>query len=246
MKPYSLTFHNIQKKFNQRTLFSIPELVIESGKCVLLTGINGSGKSTLLKIIAGLEKPCQEAPNHTTIIHEGKRLDWKSAYKEIHKEIIYLHQTPLMFDATVSDNITYGMRKQGFDRNTIKEKLNIALQWADLEQVKMNNARQLSGGEKQRVALARAYVLSPNILLLDEAFSNMDTEGRKRTFEQICKLKDEGIGIILTSHELTQTSTLTEEHINLENGELRTVQHHDNIKLYPLNHDALPLRQINS
>lgn len=222
-------------------LFNIPELVIESGKCVLLTGINGSGKSTLLKIISGLE-----TPDKATIIHNGKKFDWKSAYKQIHKEIIYLHQTPFMFDATVSDNISYGMRRQGFDRNTIKTKLNLALQWADLEKIKMNNAKQLSGGEKQRVALARAYVLSPKVLLLDEAFSNLDKEGRKRTFQQICKLKDEGIGIILTSHELTQTSTLTEHHLNLENGQLITMQDNENIKPHFFDYNNLPLMHMNA
>ena len=240
MKPYSLTFQNIQKCYNQRLLFDIPELIIESGKCVLLTGINGSGKSTLLKIVAGLE-----APDKANIIQNGKKLDWKSACKKLHKEIIYLHQTPLMFDASVSDNISYGMRKQGFDRNSIREKLNVALQWADLEKIKMNNARQLSGGEKQRVALARAYVLSPNVLLLDESFSNLDTEGRKRTFEQICKLKEEGVGIILTSHELTQTSRLAEHHLNIENGQLLTMQNTNNVEPYPMN-NTLPLMQINA
>lgn len=239
MNPYSITFLNLQKRFNHRVILDIPELTIESGKCVLLSGINGSGKSTLLKIIAGLE-----APNQADVIHNSKKLEWKSACKQIHKEIIYLHQTPLMFDATVADNITYGMRKQAFAGGTIQHKLDKALQWADLEHLKNNNARTLSGGEKQRVALARAYVLSPKILLLDEAFSNIDTEGRKRTFEQICKLKDEGIGIILTSHELTQITSLTAHHFRLENGHLLTIN--NNIEPYQFNHDTLPLMQINA
>lgn len=241
MKPYSITFQNLTKEYSQRVLLNIPEFNIESGKCILLTGINGCGKSTLLKIISGLEQPTK-----ATIVRNNKILDWKSANKQIHKEIIYLHQAPLMFDATVTDNITYGMRKQGFDRNSIKNKLKQALEWADLDNVKMNNARQLSGGEKQRVALARAYVLSPKILLLDEAFSNLDTDGRKRTFEKICQLKDEGIGIILTSHELTQTSALIEHHLNLENGTLMQINDHEPAIIYPVNHTTLPLMQINA
>lgn len=220
MKPYSITFRNLEKKYNQRTIFTIPELTIESGKCVLLSGINGSGKSTLMKTIAGIEKPCRG-----DVLHNGKNIGWQSAYKQIHKEIIYLHQNPLMFDASVIDNITYGMRKQGFSASIIKCKLENALQWADLEQLKSNNARQLSGGEKQRVALARAYVLSPKILLLDEAFSNMDLDGRKRTFDLICKLKDEGIGIVLTSHEATQIVSLTKHHLRLDNGHLLAINH---------------------
>ncbi len=236
MKPYSITFHHLQKHFNQRTLFEIPELTIESGKCVLLSGVNGSGKSTLLKTIAGLEKPC-----HGDIIHNGKNISWKSAYKQIHKEIIYLHQNPLMFDASVSENITYGMRKQGFSAKSIQRKLENALQWAELDHLKNNNARHLSGGEKQRVALARAYVLSPKILLLDEAFSNMDIEGRKRTFDLICKLKDEGIGIILTSHEATQIVSLTKHHIRLEDGKLLAINHKGKVISEPEYLDNLTL-----
>ncbi len=239
MKPYSITFRHLQKHFNQRTLFEIPELTIESGKCVLLSGVNGSGKSTLLKTIAGLEKPC-----HGDIIHNGKSISWKSAYKQIHKEIIYLHQNPLMFDASVSENITYGMRKQGFSTKSIQSKLENALQWAELYHLKNNNARHLSGGEKQRVALARAYVLSPKILLLDEAFSNMDLEGRKRTFDLICKLKDEGIGIILTSHEATQIVSLTKHHIRLENGQLLAINHKGKVITESEDHSNLSLVKV--
>lgn len=231
MTTFNITFKHLNKSFNQRLLFNIPELTIESGRCCLLSGINGSGKSTLLKIMAGLE-----TPNNAEIYYKNIKLNWKSACKQIHKEIIYLHQTPLMFDASVSDNIKYGMRKQGYSRNKIQESVKTALQWADLEHLKNNNARLLSGGEKQRVALARAYVLSPKILLLDEAFSNLDTQGRTRIFEQICKLKNEGVGIILTSHELAHNTSLTEHHMHLENTHLKifskenNIEHFNNIK----------------
>lgn len=213
MKPYSITFHNLHKKFADRDLFNIPELTIESGKCLLLSGINGCGKTTLLKIIAGLEMP-----DRGEIINNGHKAKWKSAYKQLYKNIIYLHQTPLMFDATVAENISYGMRKLRFSRSSIKQELENALHWADLKRIEHNNARTLSGGEKQRVALARAYVLKPKILLLDEAFANLDTDGRLRTFEQVCKLKEEGIGIILTSHEPNMFMTVTDNHLQLENG----------------------------
>ncbi len=225
MSTFSITFKYLNKSFNQRLLFNIPELTIESGRCCLLSGMNGSGKSTLLKIMAGLE-----TPNNTDVYYKNIKLNWKAACKKTHKEIIYLHQTPLMFDASVEDNIKYGMRKQGYSRNKIQESIKTALQWADLEHLKDNNARLLSGGEKQRVALARAYVLSPKILLLDEAFSNLDAQGRTRIFEQICKLKDEGVGIILTSHELAHNTSLTEHHMHLENTHLKTLSKENNIE----------------
>ncbi|MFW2374365.1 MAG: energy-coupling factor ABC transporter ATP-binding protein [Gammaproteobacteria bacterium] len=241
MNPYSITFYNLHKCFGHRVLFDIEELTIKSGQCTLLSGINGSGKSTLLKTIAGLEQPDQ-----VNILHNEKQLDWKSAYKNIHKEIIYLHQSPLMFDASVADNISYGMRKQGFSTTRIRRRLATALHWADLEHLRDNNARILSGGEKQRVAIARAYVLSPKVLLLDEAFSNMDSDGRQRTFEQIRKLKNEGIGIILTSHEFTQIISLTDHHLKLQDGNLVTINHKDSSRPSPYSHDALTLITVNA
>ena len=227
MTAFNITFKYLSKSFNQNLLFNIPELTIESGKCCLLSGINGSGKSTLLKILAGLE-----TPNSVEIYFNNKKLEWKAACKQTHKEIIYLHQTPLMFDTTVENNIKYGMRKQGFPKNKLQELTNTALQWADLTHIKNNNARMLSGGEKQRVALARAYVLSPKILLLDEAFSNVDTQGRDRIFDQICKLKEDGIGIILTSHELSRTTSLADYHLQLEKTQLKELTDVNNTNDY--------------
>ena len=215
MNNFKITYNCLSKSFNQKLLFNIPALTIEAGKCSLLSGINGSGKSTLLKIMAGLE-----TPDSVDVCFNDKKLDWKTACKQTHKDIIYLHQSPLMFDASVENNIKYGMRKQGFSKNKIRDLTKTALHWADLEHIKNNNARMLSGGEKQRVALARAYVLSPQILLLDEAFSNVDTQGRDKIFEQICKLKQQGIGIILTSHELSHTTDLAEQYFHLENKQL--------------------------
>lgn len=226
MSTFKINYKCLSKSFNQNLLFNIDELTIESGKCTLLSGINGSGKSTLLKIMAGLE-----TPDNVEICFKDNKLDWKTACRQIHKEIIYLHQSPLMFDASVEKNIQYGMRRQGFSKNKIIELTKIALQWADLEHIKNNNARMLSGGEKQRVALARAYILSPQILLLDEAFSNVDAQGRDKIFEQIYKLKEKGIGIIITSHELSRTTDLAEQHFQLKNKNLKVLNNNKTAEL---------------
>lgn len=240
MTTFNITFKHLSKSFHKRLLFNIPELTIESGKCCLLSGVNGSGKSTLLKIMAGIE-----TPNHGEIHFNNENLDWKTAHNKIHKEIIYLHQTPLMFDCSVAENIKYGMRKQGYSKNKIQQNLNAALSWADLEHLQNNNARVLSGGEKQRVALARAHVLSPKILLLDEAFSNLDSQGRKITFEQICKLKDEGIGVIITSHELSYSSSLFDHHLQLENSHLKIYNDKTNIEHFKNETEITELKMVN-
>jgi tungstate transport system ATP-binding protein len=225
MNEFKITFENLNKSFKKNTLFNIPELTVQTNSCSFLSGINGCGKSTLLKIIAGLEKP------DNSILHfNNKAISWKSACKEIHRDIIYLHQAPLMFDTSVTNNIKYGLRKQGYSRISIQQKLIDALKWANIEHLKNDNARLLSGGEKQRVALARAYVLSPKILLLDEAFSNLDTAGREQIYNQICKLKENGVGIILTTHETSQIKGLANKNWLLENKTLtlKTYQSENN------------------
>jgi tungstate transport system ATP-binding protein len=85
----------------------------------------------------------------------------------------------------------------------------------------MRNARDLSGGERQRVAFARARILSPRILLLDEPTSNMDSESRGQAYDMIRRLKEEGVSIIVATHEYHTIAHLCDEHLLLQAGGLQ-------------------------
>jgi len=198
-----------------RRLFEIDELPIHPGHCLLLTGPNGVGKTTLLKIIAGLEPP-----DCALVDYRGTSLPWPVARRGYRREVIYLHQQAYLFDRSVTENVTYGLRGLGLSRAQIAERVHCVLEWCGLSHLAGRNARELSGGEKQRVALARALVLTPHVLLLDEPFAGLDEESRSRTGFLIQRLKSEQVGVVVTSHELLPLLGIADEHFELRAGRL--------------------------
>ena len=105
----------------------------------------------------------------------------------------------------------------------ISRKVSEALDWAGISHLQLRNAHDLSGGERQRVAFARARILSPRILLLDEPTSNMDSESRGQSYRMIKRLKEEGVSIIVASHEFHTIAHLCDEHLSLQSGQLQSL-----------------------
>jgi tungstate transport system ATP-binding protein len=216
VSPPILRLRDIRKTLPAgRRLLEIEELSIHAGRCLLLTGPNGSGKTTLLKILSGLEPP-----DHALVEYHGAPLSWPVARRRYRREVIYLHQQAYLFDRSVTDNVTYGLRGLGLAHAQITERVERALEWAGLSQLAGRNARELSGGEKQRVALTRALVLTPRVLLLDEPFAGLDEESRHRTGFLIQRLKSDQVGVVVTSHELPPLTGIADEHLDLCAGRL--------------------------
>jgi tungstate transport system ATP-binding protein len=211
-----LRYSELRKSVHGRLLFEIGTLAIHERHCVALSGRNGAGKSTLLRIIAGLE-----APDSATVSYRGQALSWRRASARLRGDVIYLHQQPYLFDCSVTDNIAYGLRRRGLSLREISGKVSEALEWAGIGHLQMRNARDLSGGERQRVAFARARILSPRILLLDEPTSNMDSESRSQAYNMIRRLKEEGVSIIVATHEYHTIAHLCDGHLLLQAGGLQ-------------------------
>lgn len=205
-----LRISQLRKSRGKTGLLDINNFEIPAKKCIVLSGRNGAGKTTLLKILAGLD-----APDSAELVYEGKTLSWQAARPLLLRDVVYLHQQPLMFDRTVAENIGYGLHFAGFSKTEIKERTDQALAWAGLSHLATRNAKQLSGGEKQRVALTRARILKPKLLLLDEPVANMDLESREQTMTLIQRLKFEGVTSIVTSHEPNFARLLSNEHRHL-------------------------------
>ncbi|HED12263.1 MAG TPA: ATP-binding cassette domain-containing protein [Gammaproteobacteria bacterium] len=129
-----------------------------------------------------------------------------------------------MFDASVSDNIAYGLRRAGYKRDRTRQLTEEALIWSKLEHLADRNAKQLSGGERQRIALARARILHPRLLLLDEPTSSMDQSACEQTFFLIRNLRHEGVAVVVTSHQIQQLRLLADRHLVLESGKLHEVE----------------------
>ncbi|MEH6504467.1 MAG: ABC transporter ATP-binding protein [Cycloclasticus sp.] len=214
-----IDYNNISISLSGKLVLNIKHLAVPAHQCTLLTGRNGSGKTTLFKIMSGLLKP-----DTTSIEYQGLKLNWKQAKPYIQKDIIYLHQQPYLFDASVADNIAYGLYRSGENKASAHRKVIQALEWADLSHLAHRPARQLSGGEKQRIALTRARILSPRLLLLDEPTSSMDTDAKQQTSALLQRLKSEGISIMISSHESHTVEHIADHHLQLENGQIETLE----------------------
>ena len=204
-----------QISFAKKQLLNVDRLTFKSESCLVLTGANGSGKTTLMKIAAGLL-----APDRATVCFEGQDFSWRSAYRTLRRRVVYLHQFPYMFDASVFDNVAYGLRRSGISAPEVRAQVRQTLEWAGLDGHTLQNARSLSGGEKQRVALARARALSPHLLLLDEPIANMDEEGRERTLFFIRRMVSDGFTVALATHEKQLVHQVAQVHLHLEDGQL--------------------------
>ena len=210
-----LVFREIEKSFSGSQILCGVDLSLYPGKCILLSGKNGVGKTTLLKIIAGLE-----IPDLAKIEISGKINCWNKAVRSVRKEIIYLHQHPIMFSSTVESNVAFGLRFTSLNRKQRRESVEEALEWAGLTDVAKQQAKTLSGGIQQRVAFTRARIMKPKVLLLDEPMANMDYESREQTYQLLVRMKSAGMSLVITSHFMQYFEGIVDQHFQLKNGAL--------------------------
>lgn len=227
---WAISLQHVSLQRQQRRVLADINLQMTNRDFMLLTGHNGSGKSTLLRIIAGLLKP-----DEAEITYSRKVSNWSQAKKYLRQKICYLHQHPYLFHGTVFDNIAYGLRQKGLYqqalakkallqkkmiRQEIKSRVEQAMESMSLEHLANRDSRELSGGEKQRVAIARSWIISPRLILLDEPFANMDKESRIQCYQLVNQLKNDNIGVIVTSHEAQRGELKFNQHIHLYQGKM--------------------------
>lgn len=219
MKPPLFLFRHVTKRFGDRVLLNIDEFAVREGVCGLISGDNGAGKTTLLKIVSGLIRP-----DSIKVRIQDIEMSWTRARAKIQRNVVYLHQDPYMLDTSVERNVAYGLRLHKEPRARIYEKVAEALRWARLDHLAHRNARSLSGGEKQRVALTRARIVNPSVLVLDEPTTNMDQQSRISTYQLIDELRNEGMAILVASHDQTGFTPIADYHAQLVGGKLIDVE----------------------
>ena len=207
---------DISYQINKQNILKGIDLTVSTVNYILMTGQNGSGKSTLLKIISGLLKP--DSGNISTHADIDDLHSWSAAKTTLRQHFCYLHQIPYLFAGSVYDNIAYGLKRMNMSRDAIDARVNEALQVVDLHALSQRNSHALSGGEKQRVAIARSWVIRPDFMLLDEPFANMDKHSRSETYDIINQLKENNIGIIITSHDPHHGELNFNRHLHLYQG----------------------------
>lgn len=195
MSQVTLEAIDLSVKYKHRLLFHIPSLKINPGDAIYLTGQNGIGKTTLLKVLAGLQKPTHGALN----LKQPSLLQRLAGFSG-QSGVIYMHQSPYLFDGTVAENVAYGLKRKHFCQKTCRQITMQALRNIGLESLSREHVSLLSGGEKQKVAMARAWALNPSILLMDESCANLDPEAIDAQKVMVEDLLERGASLVITSH----------------------------------------------
>ena len=215
VKNISKTF--IKKDDNKLLAVNDVSLTVEKGEIVCLIGPSGSGKSTVLRCINGLEKP--ESGN---IYIDGEKLDFdnKEKFKKIRSKMGFVFQHFNLFpNMTVLENLTLALiNVLKMDKKTAEEIGMKFLTRVGLADKKDEYPNKLSGGQKQRVAIARALCLNPEIMLFDEPTSALDPEMVIEVLQVMKELADEGMTMIVVTHEMGFCKTVADRIVFLEDG----------------------------
>ena len=176
---------------------------VKRGEWLSIVGHNGSGKSTTVRLIDGL----LEAESGEIVI-DGQRLTEENVW-DIRRQIGMVFQNPdnQFVGATVEDDVAFGLENQGLSRQEMKKRVEEALALVGMLDFKKREPARLSGGQKQRVAIAGVVALRPAILILDEATSMLDPEGRRELIETVKGIrKDYDMTVISITHDLEEVA----------------------------------------
>jgi len=176
---------------------------VKRGEWLSIVGHNGSGKSTTVRLIDGL----LEAESGEIVI-DGQRLTEGNVWS-IRRQIGMVFQNPdnQFVGATVEDDVAFGLENQGLSRQEMKKRVEEALALVGMLDFKKREPARLSGGQKQRVAIAGVVALRPAILILDEATSMLDPEGRRELIETVKGIrKDYDMTVISITHDLEEVA----------------------------------------
>ena len=191
---------------------------VKRGEWLSIVGHNGSGKSTTVRLIDGL----LEAESGEIVI-DGQQLTEENVWN-IRRQIGMVFQNPdnQFVGATVEDDVAFGLENQGLSRQEMKKRVEEALALVGMLDFKKREPARLSGGQKQRVAIAGVVALRPAILILDEATSMLDPEGRRELIETVKGIrKDYDMTVISITHDLEEVA-MSDRVLVMKRGEIES------------------------
>jgi len=208
-----LELKDVSKTWREFSLKKI-SFKVEEGEYFVILGHSGAGKTLLLETIAGIYKP-----ESGKIFLKGRDITYLPPEK---RRIGYIPQNFALFPhLTVYDNITYGLKILKRDQNEVRRKVEELSEILGIEGLLQRRPKTLSGGEQQRVAIARTLAIEPEVLLLDEPFSNLDVLIKERLIEEIKNWRDEiGFTALHVTHDLNEAVMLADKVCLIVNGEV--------------------------
>ena len=213
----TLRTDEISKAYRGRRVVDDVSLRVEQGEVVGLLGPNGAGKTTSFYIIVGLI-----SPDSGRILVDDKDITGLPMYQRAQRGISYLPQEASVFrKLTVQENLMAILETlPSLRAQQRREKMEQLIDQLGLEKVRRSRGYMLSGGERRRVEIARSLVISPSFLLLDEPFSGIDPIQVLELQRIIFDLKNTGIGILITDHNVRETLVVTDRAYIIKDGRI--------------------------
>jgi lipopolysaccharide export system ATP-binding protein len=209
-----LRAEGLMKRYRKRTVVSDVSLTVESGEVVGLLGPNGAGKTTCFYMILGLV-PIDSG----SVTLDGQDLTHLPIYRRSRLGLSYLPQEASIFrKLTVAQNIEAVLELQGVESDEIEARLEQLLDDLHIGHLRASPALSLSGGERRRVEIARALATSPRFILLDEPFAGVDPIAVLDIQQIIRFLKERGIGVLITDHNVRETLGICEHAYIINQG----------------------------
>ena len=216
---HTLRANSLYKSFGKKQVVKGVDFFVNTGEVLGLLGPNGSGKTTSFYMIIGFHKPTSGE-----IFLDENRLTNLPMYKRAQMGISYLPQEPSVFrKLTVEENIWAILeRRKDLTKAQKKSMLEELIDEFSIAKIRRQFAYTLSGGERRRTEIARSLAIDPKFLLLDEPFAGIDPIAVADLKKMISILKNRGIGILITDHNVRDTLEITDRAIIINNGEIIT------------------------
>jgi lipopolysaccharide export system ATP-binding protein len=212
----SLAVRNLSKQYRRREVVRGVSLDIGPGEVVGLLGPNGAGKTTIFYMMVGLV-----APDVGEVMLNGEDVTRFPMHRRARMGLGYLPQEPSVFrKLTVRENILAFLEETELSAGEREERLAQLMREMRIAQVSETMGLSLSGGERRRVEIARALVMSPSFMLLDEPFAGIDPISVSDLQQIILGLKEKGIGVIITDHNVRDTLKVCDRAYIISEGEI--------------------------
>ena len=211
-----LRAEELKKVYKKRTVVKSSSLHVQQGEVVGLLGPNGAGKTTTFYMIVGMVKP--ESGN---VYLDDERITGQPMYKRARRGIAYLPQEPSIFrKLSVAQNINAVLQLKKLSSDQRKERLDFLLEEFGITHIRDSKGYMLSGGERRRCEIARALAMDPKFVLLDEPFAGIDPIAVEDIMQIVRQLKHQGIGVLITDHNVHETLSITDRAYILIDGDM--------------------------
>jgi lipopolysaccharide export system ATP-binding protein len=211
-----LVTRDLRKSFRRRTVVDGLSISITRGEVVGLLGPNGAGKTTLFHLILGLI-----APDAGSVELDGEDITDLPMFERARRGVGYLPQEASVFRRmTVADNLRTVLQIRGMDADTMAARTDGLLREFEIQHLALHRADTLSGGERRRLEIARALTLDPAFILLDEPFAGIDPKSRADIQGIIAQLRERGLGVLITDHNVRETLQITDRAYIISEGRI--------------------------